>query len=216
MYAHPGQEADVHGLRVRPDARVELRPQPRLAPARPAAARRAAAVRPGPEPRLRVGAGAARGRLRRRRFPVDRLQRQREQRRLVHPPRAATAATSSSRSSTSRRSRATATASACRAAGDYLELVNSDGEVYGGGNVGNGGIVRTEPIAAHGHPQSLRLTLPALCVPVAEAAGGRLSAVGRGLQPRRQPLRAPRAGTTLSHSASLPLPRHRTTRSAAS
>ena len=34
----PGQEADVHGLRVRPVARVEPRPQPRLAPARRAAA----------------------------------------------------------------------------------------------------------------------------------------------------------------------------------
>jgi 1,4-alpha-glucan branching enzyme len=48
------------------------------------------------------------------------------------------------------------------AAGPYLELVNSDGETYGGGNVGNGGVVFTEPIASHGHEQSLRLTLPPL------------------------------------------------------
>ena len=34
MYGHPGQEAAVHGRRVRPVARVEPRPQPRLAPAR--------------------------------------------------------------------------------------------------------------------------------------------------------------------------------------
>jgi 1,4-alpha-glucan branching enzyme len=48
------------------------------------------------------------------------------------------------------------------AAGAYTELVNSDGDAYGGGNVGNGGVVFTEPIASHGHAQSLRLTLPPL------------------------------------------------------
>jgi 1,4-alpha-glucan branching enzyme len=46
--------------------------------------------------------------------------------------------------------------------GDYLELVNSDSEVYGGSNVGNSGFVGTEPIAAHGHADSLRLNLPPL------------------------------------------------------
>ena len=40
MYGHPGQEAAVHGRRVRPVARVEPRSQPRLAPARRSAARR--------------------------------------------------------------------------------------------------------------------------------------------------------------------------------
>ena len=40
MYGHPGQEAAVHGQRVRPVARVEPRSQPRLAPARRSAARR--------------------------------------------------------------------------------------------------------------------------------------------------------------------------------
>ncbi len=47
-------------------------------------------------------------------------------------------------------------------AGTYRELLNSDGEVYGGCNVGNGGIVVTEPVPSHGHEQSLRLTLPGL------------------------------------------------------
>jgi 1,4-alpha-glucan branching enzyme len=46
--------------------------------------------------------------------------------------------------------------------GTYAELINSDSELYGGGNVGNGGTVFTEPIASHGHAQSLRLTLPPL------------------------------------------------------
>jgi 1,4-alpha-glucan branching enzyme len=47
-------------------------------------------------------------------------------------------------------------------AGAYTELLNSDAEAYGGGNLGNAGLAFTEPIAAHGHAQSLRLTLPPL------------------------------------------------------
>jgi 1,4-alpha-glucan branching enzyme len=48
------------------------------------------------------------------------------------------------------------------AAGTYRELVNSDSGVYGGSNLGNSGVVHTEPIAAHGHADSLRLSLPPL------------------------------------------------------
>ncbi len=47
-------------------------------------------------------------------------------------------------------------------AGWYAEVLNSDAAVYGGGNVGNGGGVATEPVAAHGFDQSLRLTVPPL------------------------------------------------------
>ena len=46
--------------------------------------------------------------------------------------------------------------------GAYSELLNSDGGVYGGSNHGNGGVLFTEPIASHGHAQSLHLTLPPL------------------------------------------------------
>ena len=46
--------------------------------------------------------------------------------------------------------------------GGYDELMNSDAAIYGGGNIGNGGLIFTEPVASHGHPQSLRLTLPPL------------------------------------------------------
>jgi 1,4-alpha-glucan branching enzyme len=46
--------------------------------------------------------------------------------------------------------------------GGYIELLNSDAEAYGGSNCGNGGIVFTEPIASHGHSESLRLRLPPL------------------------------------------------------
>ena len=46
--------------------------------------------------------------------------------------------------------------------GRYRELINTDAEVYGGGNVGNAGALDTEPIAAQGMAQSLVLTLPPL------------------------------------------------------
>jgi len=46
--------------------------------------------------------------------------------------------------------------------GRYRELVNTDAEVYGGSNVGNAGMLDTEPIAAQGMAQSLVLTLPPL------------------------------------------------------
>jgi 1,4-alpha-glucan branching enzyme len=48
------------------------------------------------------------------------------------------------------------------AAGDYVEVLNSDSEIYGGSNVGNGGLVTTTDLPSHGHPASLNLTLPPL------------------------------------------------------
>jgi 1,4-alpha-glucan branching enzyme len=47
-------------------------------------------------------------------------------------------------------------------AGYWREALNSDSEVYGGSNTGNGGGVHTEGIASHGEMQSLSLTLPPL------------------------------------------------------
>jgi 1,4-alpha-glucan branching enzyme len=44
----------------------------------------------------------------------------------------------------------------------YEERLNSDAAIYGGSNVGNGGTVVPQPVAAHGFDQSLRLTLPPL------------------------------------------------------
>jgi 1,4-alpha-glucan branching enzyme len=46
--------------------------------------------------------------------------------------------------------------------GWYAELLNSDGSLYGGGNIGNGGGVGSEPLAAHGFDQSIALTVPPL------------------------------------------------------
>ena len=48
------------------------------------------------------------------------------------------------------------------APGHYVELLNSDAAIYGGSNVGNEGGRDTVAVAAHGHAQSLNLTLPPL------------------------------------------------------
>jgi 1,4-alpha-glucan branching enzyme len=47
------------------------------------------------------------------------------------------------------------------AAGSYREIINTDGEVYGGSGVGNG-VLATEPVAWHGQGQSLMMTVPPL------------------------------------------------------
>jgi len=47
-------------------------------------------------------------------------------------------------------------------AGYYAELLNSDASLYGGSDVGNGGGIQSEPIAAHGFEHSLRLVAPPL------------------------------------------------------
>ncbi len=46
--------------------------------------------------------------------------------------------------------------------GAWRERLNTDAEIYGGSNLGNGGAIDAEPIAAHGYDQSLALTLPPL------------------------------------------------------
>jgi 1,4-alpha-glucan branching enzyme len=46
--------------------------------------------------------------------------------------------------------------------GWYAEVLNSDASLYGGSNVGNGGGVQSEAVAAHGFDHSLRIMLPPL------------------------------------------------------
>ncbi len=48
--------------------------------------------------------------------------------------------------------------------GLYRELLNSDSEIYGGSNMGNGGGVNANPIPWHNQPFSLLVTLPPLSV----------------------------------------------------
>ena len=47
-------------------------------------------------------------------------------------------------------------------AGRYVELLNSDAEIYGGSNLGNAGALEAEPTPAHGRPHRLLLTIPPL------------------------------------------------------
>ncbi|MCG3187820.1 MAG: 1,4-alpha-glucan branching enzyme GlgB [Rhodocyclaceae bacterium] len=56
--------------------------------------------------------------------------------------------------------------------GDWLEILNSDALDYGGSGLGNRGRVTTVPVAAHGHAQSLSLTLPPLSVLLLRPAAG--------------------------------------------
>jgi 1,4-alpha-glucan branching enzyme len=46
--------------------------------------------------------------------------------------------------------------------GFWREVLNSDGDVYGGSNVGNSGGAASEPVPAQGRDHSVRLTLPPL------------------------------------------------------
>jgi 1,4-alpha-glucan branching enzyme len=46
--------------------------------------------------------------------------------------------------------------------GFYRELLNTDGEAYGGSNLGNAGGVMAEATPWHGHAHSLLATLPPL------------------------------------------------------
>jgi 1,4-alpha-glucan branching enzyme len=48
--------------------------------------------------------------------------------------------------------------------GEYHEILNTDSEIFGGGNVGNAGLVVTEPTPCHGFDNSLVLRLPPLGV----------------------------------------------------
>ena len=50
------------------------------------------------------------------------------------------------------------------AGGIYKEILNTDSELFGGGNLGNAGAVAAEPSPRHGFEWSLSLTLPPLAV----------------------------------------------------
>lgn len=50
--------------------------------------------------------------------------------------------------------------------GYYRELLNSNAEIYGGDNLGNGGGVLAEPVPWHGREYSLNLVLPPLSITV--------------------------------------------------
>jgi 1,4-alpha-glucan branching enzyme len=57
-------------------------------------------------------------------------------------------------------------------AGHWPEILNGDADLYGGSGQGNIGGVSTTPVRAHGHEQSLNLTLPPLAVIALRSPGG--------------------------------------------
>ncbi len=48
--------------------------------------------------------------------------------------------------------------------GFYREILNTDSEMFGGSNMGNGGYAAAEAVPCHGRPASFRITLPPLAV----------------------------------------------------
>jgi 1,4-alpha-glucan branching enzyme len=50
--------------------------------------------------------------------------------------------------------------------GFYEEVLNTDSELFGGSNIGNGGMVSTRTKACHNRPYSIAVTLPPLAVVV--------------------------------------------------
>jgi len=48
--------------------------------------------------------------------------------------------------------------------GFYQEILNTDSELFGGTNMGNGGMVSSRPVAKHNRPFSIAVTLPPLAV----------------------------------------------------
>ena len=52
------------------------------------------------------------------------------------------------------------------AQGFYREILNTDSELWGGSNIGNGGVVSTDPVPFQGKDYSISITLPPLSVVV--------------------------------------------------
>jgi 1,4-alpha-glucan branching enzyme len=48
--------------------------------------------------------------------------------------------------------------------GLYDEILNTDSGIFGGSNLGNGGMVETDPVPSHGRAHSISVTLPPLAV----------------------------------------------------
>ena len=46
--------------------------------------------------------------------------------------------------------------------GGHREIFNSDAEMFGGSNMGNGGRVEAEPTPSHGRPASASVVIPPL------------------------------------------------------
>ena len=166
MWTPSRQEAAVHGGRVRPVERMELRHQPAMGPA-------AVGIAPGlaengarHEPLVSPRAGAVRGRLRPR------------------PASSGSTATTATRAcwamcagprirttfwswpATSRRRRDCSHRLGVPELCWYEEIFNSDSTYYGGSNLGNGPGIMAEEVPSHCRPASIQIALPPLAVTV--------------------------------------------------
>ena len=74
--------------------------------------------------------------------------------------------------------------------GFYEEILNTDSELFGGSNMGNGGCVSSRPVPKHNRPYSIAVTLPPLAVVACQRSplggiirpnGGRPDESGHGL-----------------------------------
>ena len=161
----PGQEAAVHGRRVRPGAGVEPRAQPRLAPARAAPSTPASSAGARPEPPLPRRPGAVPSSTSSpagfRWIDADDARRQRASPslRFARDGRGAGRALR-----TSRRSPRRATGSACRAPGRWREVLEHRRRRLRRRGRRNLRRRRAEARPWHGQPHSAELTLPPLGV----------------------------------------------------
>ena len=119
-------------------------------------------LRAGSQLALPCRAGAPRSRFHPGRIPLDRLPRQREQRRVDRALRAQPRRLRGACCSTSRRCRGPRTGLACRRRAGTPRSSTATARSTAAATSGNGGGVQSEPVAAHGFDQSIRLTLPPL------------------------------------------------------
>ena len=158
------QEAAVHGQRLRPVERVELRHQSAMGPDAMGFAQGPVEVRRRPEPPLSTRKIALRSRFRLPRLRVDRLPQPRRQHVVLRSPgeRPATISSSIACNFTPvpRVGYRLGVPEQCW----YEEVFNSDSSFYAGSNLGNGPGKMAEPIPSHGRPASIHITYPPLGV----------------------------------------------------
>jgi 1,4-alpha-glucan branching enzyme len=56
--------------------------------------------------------------------------------------------------------------------GRYVEILNGDAGIYGGGNLGNLGTIEAEEVPSHHHPFSVRMMLPPLAMLILKREAG--------------------------------------------